>query len=205
MSRQRVAIVDYGMGNLRSVSNALHSLECRHEVVSDPADVGRSDKAIVPGVGAFQEAIENLTDRGLRAALEGHLARGKAILGVCLGMQLFFTESSEDGRHDGLGWIPGTVKRLEEREGLKVPHMGWNSLKLVSDNPLLNGVASESDVYFVHSYVVSCDDASNVLATTRHGIDFPSIVAKDNVYGMQFHPEKSQQVGIRLLKNFLAL
>lgn len=205
MSRQRVAIIDYGMGNLRSVSNALHSLECPHEVVSDPADIGRADKAIVPGVGAFQEAIENLTDRGLRAALEGHLARGKAILGVCLGMQLFFTESSEDGCHEGLGWIPGTVKRLEEREGLKVPHMGWNSLKLVSDNPLLNGVASESDVYFVHSYVGSCDDGSNVLATTRHGIDFPSIVARDNVYGMQFHPEKSQQVGIRLLKNFLAL
>jgi len=202
---QRVAIIDYGMGNLRSVSNALTKLELAHEIVANPGDVGAYDKVILPGVGAFQEAMQTLTGTGMRAALEAYVESGRSVLGVCLGMQLFFSRSFEDGEHAGLGWIPGSVERLVDGPDLKVPHMGWNSLDLVVESPLFAGVRPNSDVYFVHSYVVRCEEDSTVLARTHHGVHFPSIVARENIVGMQFHPEKSQQVGLTLLKNFLDL
>jgi len=204
-AQQRVAIIDYGMGNLRSVSNALTTLEFTHEIVAEPVDVGGYDKVILPGVGAFQEAMQTLTGSGMRAALEAYIESGRPVLGVCLGMQLFFSRSFEDGEHQGLGWIPGSVERLVEGPKLKVPHMGWNSLELVAESPLFAGIRPDSDVYFVHSYVVRCEEDSNVLARTHHGVHFPSIVRRENIVGMQFHPEKSQQVGLTLLKNFLDL
>lgn len=198
-----IAIIDYGMGNIRSVSNALDEAGHVGTLVSDPAAVADYDKVILPGVGAFAEAIENLRATGMVDALDTHVSAGKPLLGICLGMQLICRNSDEDGSHEGLGWVDAQVTGLPASEGLKVPHMGWNSLEFEVSHPIFEGLESGGDVYFVHSYYVDPADDACVLARTSHGIPFPSIIGSDSIVGMQFHPEKSQRIGLQLLANFV--
>lgn len=203
MSSNNIAVIDYGMGNLKSVSNALDCTGCQHVTISEPSDVSRFDKVIIPGVGAFSEAIDNLRRSGMFESLTAHVADGKFLLGICLGMQLLCKESMENGYYQGFGWIDARVVRFPERNGLKVPHMGWNALDLVGTDSLLENIHTGADVYFVHSYYVDCLNDDDVLARTEYGIHFASIVGRGHVFGMQFHPEKSQEVGITLIKNFV--
>ena len=204
MTYARVAVIDYGMGNIRSMLNALEEVGASAELVTQPEALRRFDKVVLPGVGAFQEAMDNLTSADMSEALNAYTEAGKDLLGVCLGMQLLCLESREDGLHEGLGWVRAHVVPFSNAADLKVPHMGWNSVEFGSDHPILDGVESGSDVYFVHSYYVDCEDAADVVACTEYGVRFTSIVAHENVFGMQFHPEKSQTVGLRLLRNFVS-
>jgi glutamine amidotransferase len=193
------------MGNLRSVSNALTEIGATGEIFTAPEKVAEFDKIIIPGVGAFQEAMENLRGPGMDDALNEHVAAGKPLLGICLGMQLICRKSHEDGEHQGLGWIDAEVRHFPPSKGLKVPHMGWNAIEFAKAHPLLAEVAAGADVYFVHSYFVDCEEPSDTLGLTEYGITFTSMVARENVMGMQFHPEKSQHVGMQLLRNFATL
>lgn len=200
-----IGIIDYGMGNLRSVQNALAEIGQEAELIAAPEAVAGCGRIIVPGVGAFQEAMENLRAQGMDRALDAHVQAGKPLLGICLGMQLICRKSYEDGEHAGLGWIDAEVRHFPPGEGIKVPHMGWNAIDYDTPHPLLAEVEPGADVYFVHSYYVDCAAPGDAIGQTEHGIRFTSMVARDNVYGMQFHPEKSQSVGMRLLANFASL
>lgn len=197
-----IAIVDYGMGNIRSVINALREVGADGELIRDAGAVARQRKLIIPGVGAFGEAMENLRRFGLDQALEEARKAGATILGICLGMQLMFTESDEGGQQTGLGWVKGPVARFPKQPGLRVPHMGWNDLAFTREHALRAGVENGSDVYFLHSHYCSCDDPSDVLATAEYGVRFTAMIARENLFGIQFHPEKSQQAGLRMLRNF---
>jgi glutamine amidotransferase len=197
-----IAIVDYGMGNIRSVINALREVESDGVLVSDPGVLVRQAKLILPGVGAFGEAMDNLRASGIDQALEEARRSGAMILGICLGMQLMFRTSEEGEAQTGLGWIEGAVTRFPDLPGLRVPHMGWNDLKFERDHPLREGVDSGADVYFLHSFRCSCEDDSDVLATAEHGARFVAMLARANLLGIQFHPEKSQLAGLRMLRNF---
>lgn len=198
-----VAIIDYGMGNVRSVMNALSEIGASSELVADPAAVAKFDRVILPGVGAFAQAIARLRESGMKDALDKYVDIGKPVLGICLGMQLMCSSSSEDGDHEGLDWISAKVVRFPDIEGLKIPHMGWNSLRFANGDPLFDGLENGGDVYFVHSYYVDCADKKDEIAITEHGIEFASMFRRENLFGMQFHPEKSQQIGLTLLANFL--
>ena len=198
-----VAVIDYGMGNVRSVMNALSEIGAQSELVAEPAAVSKFDRVILPGVGAFAQAIQRLRTSGMADELDKYVATGKPVLGICLGMQLMCSTSMEDGEHEGLDWIKARVVRFPNMQGLKIPHMGWNGLRYAEDDPLFSGLAEGGDVYFVHSYYVDCTDKKDEIATTEHGIPFASIFRRDNLFGMQFHPEKSQQIGLTLLSNFL--
>jgi len=200
-----VAIVDYGMGNIRSVINALREIGANGELVSDPQIIARRRKLILPGVGAFGEAMHNLRKSGLDRALEEARGAGATILGICLGMQLMFSDSEEDGRHQGLNWIRGSVKRFPDAAGLRVPHMGWNELRFAHGSALTAGVDEQPDVYFLHSFHCVCADDADVLATAEYGLPFTAMVERGSLYGIQFHPEKSQQPGLAMLRNFAAL
>jgi len=201
----RIAIVDYGMGNIRSVLNALKEVQAEGELVSDPSDIARRGKLVLPGVGAFGEAMGNLRRGGIDGALEDARRAGALILGICLGMQLLLSSSEEGGTHAGLDWIRGRVQRFPDRRELRVPHMGWNELRFRREHALTKGVADGSDVYFLHSYYCACDEPGDVLATSIHGLEFAAMLARDNLLGIQFHPEKSQQPGIAMLRNFARL
>ena len=201
----QIGVIDYGMGNLRSVLNAFAEIDAETELLTTPDSVGDCDKVVIPGVGAFSEAVGNLRRSGMAAALQAHVDAGKPLLGICLGMQLICRRSSEGGSHDGLGWIDADVHHFPPADDIKIPHMGWNAIEIHHDNPLVRNVHNGADVYFVHSYFVDCADKTNQICTTEHGIHFASIIAHDNVFGMQFHPEKSQHVGMQLLRNFAAL
>lgn len=198
-----IAIVDYGMGNLRSVQKAFEKIGVTARIVPFPRDLKRARGIVLPGVGAFGQAMENLRAMGWDAALRESVTRGMPLLGICLGMQLLFESSEEMGQHEGLGILRGTVKRFDGT--LKVPHMGWNVVRAKHASPLLNNIPDGSYAFFVHSYYCVPRDESIVLATTDYGIKFASIVGHANVFGAQFHPEKSQHVGLRLLENFSAL
>jgi len=205
MSQPLVAVIDYGMGNLRSVLNALHEVGGRGALVAGPEEFKGFDKVILPGVGAFAEAMDNLRTSGIADALNGVVAAGKDLLGICLGMQLMCLDSQEHGRHQGLGWIRARVLPFPRTPEIKVPHVGWNAIEFRRDDPILRKVETGSDVYFVHGYYVDCEDEDDVLASTEYGVRFVSIFGHDNVYGMQFHPEKSQSTGLQLLRNFATL
>lgn len=201
-----IAIIDYGMGNIHSVQKAVESMGAQALVTNKPKDISASDKAILPGVGAFDDAMEELKKQGLVDALSAYVKSGKVLLGICLGMQLLLENSEEAKRTGGLGFLKGAVRKFEFRGGLKVPHMGWNQLKINNPAcPLLKGVDEGSYVYFCHSYYPDPQDKGTIAATTDYGIDFMSILWKDNIYGTQFHPEKSQETGLKILRNFVTL
>lgn len=200
-----IQIIDYGMGNLRSVQKACEKLGHSARICTRPAEVATAGKLVLPGVGAFRDAIAQLRAHRWEEAIRGHIGAGRPFLGICLGLQLLFDLSYEDGEYEGLGVVPGRVVRFESRPGLKVPHMGWNGLTIERDNPLLKGISSGDHVYFVHSYHVVPEDETIVAARTDHGGPFVSMIARDNLFATQFHPEKSQQVGLQLLENFANL
>lgn len=200
-----IAIVDYGMGNLRSVQKAFEKLGHAAEIVRSPAEVARAEKLVLPGVGAFRDAIGELNRLDLSRPVVDHIHSGKPFFGICLGLQLLFDVSFEDGEWPGLGVLPGQVVRFAVRPELKIPHMGWNELIIERPNRLLAGMATPISVYFVHSYHVVPRDEGVIAARTDYGGPFVSMVARDNLFATQFHPEKSQQVGLKLLANFASL
>jgi len=201
----KVGVIDYGMGNLKSVLNSLAEIDAAGEIVSDSASLDDYEKAILPGVGAFCEAMQNLDIRGFSEAIKDFVASGKILLGICLGMQLLCNDSREDGLYEGLGLIDANVLQFPKMDQLKVPHMGWNSLELIRDEPITRNIVSGNDVYFVHSFFVKNNISDDVVAVTEYGHKFTSIMKRENVVGMQFHPEKSQAVGLTLLKNVISL
>jgi glutamine amidotransferase len=197
-----IAIIDYGMGNLHSVSKAVERLGYEARVTSDESEILAADGAILPGVGAFGDAMEHLRESRLDGTVLRYAQSGKPLLGICLGMQLLFTGSEEHGSHEGLNLLPGQVVRF--RGSYKVPHMGWNRLKFQQSSPLMEGI-EEGHVYFVHSYHALPEEATDLLAVTDYHQQVTAVVGRDNVYGMQFHPEKSGDIGMKLLGNFLRL
>ncbi len=203
-----VVIVDYGMGNLRSVEKGFERFGFDVKVSDSPAEVGNADKLVLPGVGAFQDAMDGLRQRGLTKPIVDYVQSGRPFLGICLGLQLLFSKGYEDGEHEGLGIIPGKVVRFKfsengAKERLKIPHMGWNQIDFRKEgNPLLQDVPCNAYMYFVHSYYVSPDDSSVIATETEYGIRFTSMVWHRNIFATQFHPEKSQQYGLTILKNF---
>ena len=198
-----VTIIDYAINNLRSVEKAFASMNIPLEVSDDPDRIRKAEKLVLPGVGAFADAMSNLQAKKLITAIRESVDSGTPLLGLCLGLQLLFSESEEFGRTVGFDFIPGKVKRLPDR--MLVPHIGWNQLHLQRSDPLLEGISEDSFVYFVHSYYAEPEDPRDILATTDYDIEFPSIARRGNVWATQFHPEKSQDVGLRMLKNFAAM
>ncbi len=203
MRSPRVGIVDYGIGNLRSVANAIEVVGGNPALVVEPEAVADCDRVVLPGVGAFGPAMEALRASGMMPALEDYIVAGKPLLGICLGMQLLCRRSFENGETDGLGWIGADVVPFPPEMGLKVPHMGWNMLRVAQRHPLVRDLPPESDAYFAHSYFVACDEPGNVVAFCNYGVDFAAIVMCGPVCGMQFHPEKSQDTGLILLRTFI--
>ena len=198
-----IAIIDYGVGNLFSLRSSLNKIGADTVVTADPAVIARADKLILPGVGAFADAARKLRDSGLDAVIKAEAAAGKPILGICLGMQMLFEKSYEYGEHEGLGLLKGSVVPMEGSipQGLKIPHIGWNALHFCKDDPLLRHIREGDCVYFVHSFYASgCEDS--LIATAEYGRELTAAVAKDNVMGCQFHPEKSGDVGLNILRAF---
>jgi len=206
---QTVAVIDYGCGNLASVQKAILSLGCKPEIVRDPSKLHTFDRAILPGVGSFNSAMEEIRRLGFHDSISHYCASGKPLLGICLGMQLLATSGQEGtpnyvGQTSGLNLIPGEVVSLRSL-GVKlpVPHVGWNSLSQLRPSDLFEGIQTEADVYFVHSFGFVPADTTDLLAYTEHGAQISAIVARENVTGCQFHPEKSSKVGSRLLSNWI--
>jgi imidazole glycerol-phosphate synthase subunit HisH len=197
-----IAVIDYGMGNLRSVQKGLERAGFAAAVTRDPERIAAAAGVVLPGVGAFGACMDNLRSFGLVDAVRGIIARGTPFLGICLGMQLLFEESEEFGPVPGMGIFPGRVVRFAETADLKVPHMGWNQIRKRQAAPHLDGVADGAYVYFVHSYYVVPADAALIATSTEYGVEFASAIARDNVFATQYHPEKSQAVGLRVLENF---
>ena len=198
-----IAIIDYGVGNLFSLQSSFAAIGQEAAVTRDAEEIRRADRLILPGVGAFRDAADKLRASGMDRAVKEETAKGKPLLGICLGMQMLFERSHEYGVHEGLGLLKGEIRPIAERipTGLKIPQMGWNSLKIVKDSPLLKYSLEGEYVYFVHSYsAVNCEES--LLAVTEYGADLTACVGKGNVYGCQFHPEKSGEVGLRILKAF---
>lgn len=217
-----IALIDYGISNLRSVQKAFEHLDTEVTLVDTPDRLAQADRLILPGVGAFPAGMKGLQERGLIEPIKQAARDGRPLIGICLGMQLLFESSDERGETEGLGLLPGRVTKIKMQEAahtserslpmgritqhvLKIPHMGWNQLDLARDHPLVRDLTSGSYAYFVHSYAVYPDQQDIVFATTDYGGPFASIVGRGNVCGLQFHPEKSQAVGLKLLKNFLSL
>lgn len=196
-----IAIVDYGMGNLRSVEKAFLHEGAGVRVVSDPRSVDEAEAVVLPGVGAFRDCMRNLAALDLTEAVVRSIEKGKPFLGICLGLQVLFTESEEFGTSPGLDIFRGRVPRFRDGS-LKVPHMGWNSIRVKRRPPLLKDIPEESYFYFVHSYYVAPEEPGIIAATTDYGVEFTSMVWRDNVFATQFHPEKSQELGLRIIRNF---
>ena len=203
-----INIIDYEMGNLRSVAKAFEKLGFAVRVSADPRDIETADKIVLPGVGAFRDCIHHLRDGEFVEPLLEHIDAGKPMLGICVGMQMLFDESEEFGRHQGLGLIPGKVicfpsGMVENGERLKVPHMGWNNISIQQPSPLFAGIEDKSFVYFVHSYYCAAENSEDIAASCRYGeVEFCASIWRDNIMATQFHPEKSQDVGLRIFKNF---
>lgn len=200
-----ITIADYGMGNLGSVFNMLKKIGAAAEITCDPEKLKRAAKILLPGVGAFDTAMQRIADSGLSNVLRTKALEEKVpILGICLGMQLL-TGSSEEGSLPGLGWIRGVTKRFPQAAGIKVPHMGWNTVKPHRMHPLLYNLPQDMRFYFVHSFYVETELAEDTLATAHYGSDFAAVIAHGNIMGAQFHPERSHRYGAQLLKNFYLL
>jgi len=197
-----IAVVDYGMGNLRSVQKGLERAGCDAAVTRDPAKIESARGVVLPGVGAFNACMKNLGKFGLIEPIREIVRRNRPFLGICLGFQLLFSESEEFGRQKGLDLFPGKVVGFQSGENLKVPHMGWNQIRKEKDSPFLEGLASGDYVYFVHSFYVVPEDRSVVATTTDYGEPFVSSIATETLFACQFHPEKSQELGLRILANF---
>ncbi len=195
-----IEIIDYGMGNLRSVQKSLENIGYKAAITSDPEKVAKADGVILPGVGAFADAIDNLKTSGMIEAIWKVVEEGKPFLGICLGMQMLMSVSEENGLHKGLGLIDGEVLKIPST--VKVPHMGWNSLAINRNHKLLANIQENSYFYFVHSYYVMPKNREYIVASTQYGIDYCSVIAKENIMGVQFHPEKSSSLGQIILKNF---
>ena len=201
-----IAIVDYGVGNLFSLKSSFAAIGVEAMVTNDPMLLCGADKIILPGVGAFEDAARKLRESGLDVVIKQLAADGKPLMGICLGMQMLFEKSYEYGEHEGLGLIKGAVKPIADviPEDLKIPHIGWNALKFKGDSPLFSKIREGDCVYFVHSfYAADCEES--VIATAEYGAELTAAVAKDNVYGCQFHPEKSGAVGLNILRAFAEL
>lgn len=202
-----IAIIDYGMGNLYSVSKALERMNADYILTSDQEKLAKADGYILPGVGSFNDAMSILNETGLTQFIQKVVSEGKPLLGICLGMQLLFDESTENGEAKGLSLLPGRVIHIPESvngESFKVPHMGWNNLTIKNESPLLAGLTS-GYAYFVHSYYVDAADADTLLATASYSVEVPAVVGRGNVYGTQFHPEKSSELGLAILENYINL
>jgi glutamine amidotransferase len=200
-----IAIIDYGLGNIRAFVNLYERLNIKIKIATGPDDIKDASKLILPGVGAFDYAMTQLNRSGMRDAFEKQVIVNKIpVIGICVGMQML-AKSSDEGKLPGLGWIDGSVRKFDV-SGIpyktKLPHMGWNTIDPINDCPLLNGFDSDSRFYFLHSYYFVCNNEENIIASTSYGIAFASAVNKDNIFGIQFHPEKSHSNGIQLLNNY---
>jgi imidazole glycerol-phosphate synthase subunit HisH len=202
-----IAIIDYGMANLRSVQKAFEQVGTPAEIITRPEEIDAADKIVLPGVGAFKDAIATLREQDLAGPIIRHIDRGKPFLGICLGLQMLFDVGYEDGEHRGLGVLQGQCIRfdVDTRLGLKVPHMGWNQLDFKRPSPLFKDLPSGAGVYFVHGYHVVPEDPGVIATTTDYGRPFVSSIWRDNIMATQFHPEKSQRVGLKILSNFAAI
>ena len=203
----KTVIIDYGMGNLRSVFNAFHQVGAHAVISSNPEDIRQAHKIVLPGVGAFGDAMKNLMEMGFLDVLNDEVRhKGKPFLGICLGMQLLATTGLEHGHCHGLGWIPGQVARIEGEElGVRIPHIGWNDVRLSRRDGLYKGLADPQAFYFVHSYALIPDDPGVISGLCEYGDDFVASIEKENIYAVQFHPEKSHKIGLHVLKNFASL
>jgi imidazole glycerol-phosphate synthase subunit HisH len=197
-----VLVVDYGMGNLRSVQKGFENIGSNAVISRDPDEVRKAERLVLPGVGAFPECMKNLSKYDLIEPILEFIRSGRPFLGICLGLQLLFDESEEFGRHEGLKIIPGTVKAFDRQMGLKIPHMGWNNVAFRKEVPIFKGIDNMSFFYFVHSYYVIPESNEDIVAESEYGITFTCAVARENVFAVQFHPEKSQAIGLQILKNF---
>ncbi|MBD5643034.1 imidazole glycerol phosphate synthase subunit HisH [Clostridium botulinum] len=195
-----ISIVDYGMGNLKSVENALDFLGIKSVITSEREVILNSDGVILPGVGAFPDAINNIKRDGIDKVLKEAVKKDKPLLGICLGMQLLFEESEEIKSCRGLGFLKGKIEKM--KVNLKIPHIGWNNLSFCKDSPILNGIKEDSYVYYVHSYCAKIEEEGILNAYSQYEIEVPGIVSKSNIYGIQFHPEKSGDIGLKILSNF---
>ena len=200
-----IAIIDYDAGNMKSVEKALQFLQADVIVTRDRNTILAADQVILPGVGAFGEAMDKLETYGLIDVIHQVVAKGTPFLGICLGMQLLFDQSEESGGVKGLGLLRGEIVKIPAKEGLKIPHIGWNSLKFPHKSVLFEGIPEDSYVYFVHSYYLKASDTAVVAATTTYGVEIHAAVEHNNIYGCQFHPEKSSETGLNILKNFVTL
>ena len=200
-----IGIIDYDAGNIKSVEKALQSLGQETAVTRDPETLLQADKVILPGVGAFGDAMGRLRQYGLEEVIHQIAEKGTPFLGICLGLQLLFDSSEESPGVKGLGLLPGKILRIPDGEELKIPHMGWNSLEITPGARLFRGIPQDSYVYFVHSYYLKAEDPAIVAASAQYGVSIHASVERDNVFACQFHPEKSGEIGLRILKNFIEL
>jgi glutamine amidotransferase len=198
-----IKIIDYGMGNIQSVKNAFELFDCNVQIINTPEEIDKADGIILPGVGAFGNAIKNLHEKKIVEPLqEAVLEKGIPLLGICLGMQLLADSSEERGSNKGLSLIPGSIQEIPKIEGYRLPHVGWNDLRIKNKENLFKGIADKSSFYFVHSYRFECSE-DYVIATTDYGQNINAAVQKDHIFGAQFHPERSQKKGLHLIKNFI--
>ncbi len=197
-----IGIIDYGAGNLQSVKKALDFIGAESVITDNPEIINACDKILLPGVGSFGDAMDSMREKNLVATVRENALSGKPFLGICLGLQLLFEESEESPNVKGLGIFKGKIKKFSSDMGLKIPHMGWNSLEIRQNDTIFKDIPQNSYVYFVHSYYLHADEENDVATVTNYGIDFHSAVGKNNIFATQFHPEKSGEVGLQILKNF---
>ncbi|HHW20298.1 MAG TPA: imidazole glycerol phosphate synthase subunit HisH [Thermodesulfovibrio thiophilus] len=200
-----IALIDYGMGNIKSVSKALETTGTDVKITQSPEDIRNAKAIVLPGVGAFRDCMKNLSKLELISVIKEQILKGKPYLGICLGMQILFTESEEFGLCKGLDIFKGKVVRFQLSQGYKIPHMGWNTVKFHKKSRLLEEIKDNSYFYFVHSYYVSPEDSKVVAGVTDYGVEFTSMIIHENIFATQFHPEKSQKTGLTLLRNFVKI
>ena len=200
-----IAIIDYGAGNLQSVKKAFDFIGAESVITDNPEIINACDRILLPGVGSFGDAMDSMHKSGLVETVKQNALSGKPFLGICLGLQLLFEESEESPGVKGLGIFKGKIKKFSPDMGLKIPHIGWNSLEIKQNDTLFKGIPENSYVYFVHSYYLHAEDESDIATITNYGIDFHSAVGKNNIFATQFHPEKSGDVGLQILKNFASM